>query len=277
MGLETLDNVVNEIGHISERFVNRLTFNNLRLSERYDKGELGCIVHFTIGESAEEFAAYFQLVETQFDENLRGSQIGMPNPLLKSGLTAKEFVLHLLKDTAKVHIGFFDQANNAAVLLNVVKLVEQPKTVIPTFVWFERVNRFYRRIGRALYFAKSVGFVIRGAVVNRERDMRKRVFLIGRDANAFCSDMDQLIGEMVQRASQVTKSVGNELVYRDRNGLDAFQIIDRLTRLRIALGPDFIRLGVVEPSKPSLQVTEVLFGPFGFYPDSFEPLVSRCH
>jgi hypothetical protein len=61
------------------------------------------------------------------------------------------------------------------------------------------------------------------------------------------------------------------------DGLNAFQIIDRLSHLRIALSSDHVWLGIVKPSKPSLQISEVLFGPFGFYPDSFEPLVSRSH
>ena len=56
-GLETENQVVNIIRHLNERWEQRLTLDNLRLAERYVKGELHLLIHFRVGGVTEEYAA----------------------------------------------------------------------------------------------------------------------------------------------------------------------------------------------------------------------------
>lgn len=96
-------------------------------------------------------------------------------------------------------------------LFYVVEFVEFPEQVVPAFVWFEGVDSFDGRLRHAIYFAKAVLFVIRGAFVDREIDVAKGIVFVGRNSKAVCSDKDQLVSEMIQGASEVGKNVCNEL------------------------------------------------------------------
>lgn len=60
--LKTADNAIDKLFHFLERFKNRLTFDNLRLSERYIKSELKILVGLLVvgrcGDSHNFIAAY---------------------------------------------------------------------------------------------------------------------------------------------------------------------------------------------------------------------------
>src|ERR1035441_888986 len=56
---KTGNNIVNQSGHLMERFNNRFSVNNPWLGERYDKAELHILLHFRFRDS-EEYVACFQ-------------------------------------------------------------------------------------------------------------------------------------------------------------------------------------------------------------------------
>src|SRR5262245_20505769 len=58
--LETNNDVINRLHHIMERWQERLTLDNLRIADRYVKGELHILVRFRIGGIDEEHIAFFQ-------------------------------------------------------------------------------------------------------------------------------------------------------------------------------------------------------------------------
>src|SRR6266498_5412668 len=53
----------NVFGELMERLNNRLTLDNLRLSERYVEGELHVLVHFVLGDGGEYVAAFQREVD----------------------------------------------------------------------------------------------------------------------------------------------------------------------------------------------------------------------
>lgn len=59
-GPEGQNNVVNQINHLLERFEQRLTLANLRLSERYIKSELHLLIEFRIGDIDEKCVTCFE-------------------------------------------------------------------------------------------------------------------------------------------------------------------------------------------------------------------------
>ena len=148
-----------------------------------------------------------------------------------------------------------------------MKSVEAPEYVIPTTVWFDHVDRFYRIVPHALYFSGTLGFVFRGILRDGEVDMTK-------GPGSPSSNEDEMISQVVKGASQILKNIPSDRAERSRRLLGAvYIIIDRLSCLRIALDSDSIRIGREERSDCDLQITDVLFGPFNFYADNREAFV----
>ena len=69
---------------------------------------------------------------------------------------------------------------------------------------------------------------------------------------------------MVERTHEILNGIAGDQCNAVWNRISASDVIDRLSRLRITLGPDLIRLSVQEGTMLSLQISDVLFGPFDF-------------
>jgi hypothetical protein len=145
------------------------------------------------------------------------------------------------------------------VLLNAVKCLNTPEQVIASLVWFERVDRFERIVRRSLHLSALKGFVVLGSAVSNWKVDGPRLWRIVPRVGA-----DQLIGEMVEAAHQILDDVPGNQGETIGGGLDRADVINQLARLRITLGPNFIRVGIQESPDLSLQVRDVLFGPFDF-------------
>ena len=133
--------------------------------------------------------------------------------------------------------------------------------VIPTLIRLDRVDGIYSRRPRSLYFSHLAGFVLREGVSDGKVDAPR----IGRLVSS--GDADKLIGEVVEGAYQTLNHIAGDQGYHGRNWLDSAEIVDRLSRLHVSLGQDFIWVGRVERDDFGLQVLDVLFGPFDFRPD----------
>jgi hypothetical protein len=57
---ELVNDLVNKVSEMMDRFNQRLRLNNLRLVERYIKAELHLLVHFVIRGADEQFVAHLQ-------------------------------------------------------------------------------------------------------------------------------------------------------------------------------------------------------------------------
>jgi hypothetical protein len=260
---ETRNEVVDQIKHLLERFDQRLTLDNLRLAERYIESKLHLLVHFCIGGIDEEFVACLQRKHTVIGPEESFGEVEVLTEFI--GPQPLHMCSHMGTQVKAAEGGA--NGKNQAVFIDIVKSVEDPERVIPSLVWFDRVDRVYGTLPHALYFSGSFSFVYRGIVNNRKVDVLERPLPV-------CSHKDQMISQMVQGAPEILENVTNNGGYSDRNIADAGQIINELSRLRIALGPDYIWLGIKEGSDPAFQVTDVLFGPFNFYPDKRESFVS---
>jgi hypothetical protein len=61
--------------------------------------------------------------------------------------------------------------------------------------------------------------------------------------------------------------------YNDWYGLSALDIIDQLSRVRIALMADFVGIGVEKGPNCRLEVVDMFVGPFNFEANKSEPFV----
>lgn len=265
VGRHAADNALNEIKHFTQRFVNRFTFQNLRLAERYDKQGCHILVHFRMRRTSKEYIALFHSMKAKSDSEGREAQIGMSCPLTQNRDTSERVDAFIVENRSKVDVRFSHWVNQEAVLINVVKLIDCPEKIIPSLVWVESVDSFFHRWRHAVYFAVSGLFIFVGTVVNRKIDVTEWPSFISWDSDSFSSDKYQHVGQMVQGAPEVLNGVSGDGAHWGGNILAIDECIDWLTGLRIALGPDFIWCSAKKRPHDDFEIVDVLLGPLGFY------------
>jgi hypothetical protein len=264
------DDVIDSIGHPQERWSEHCASENLRLSEDYLNVQLHILVHFRVGNISKEFVAFFQRAfdltcidreDTDFVQEFRAP--------MWSERSSQRFSLEWTNATRYMRS---TDSNQHAVLIDVVKAMESPEKFIPTFVWFESVDRFYRVLPHTLYFSRRFGVVPCGVFGNGEVDVPS-----GLDTSA--ANDYKLVSQVVQGTPEILDNITHNQTNVARDLLDGRgNIIDQLSRLRIALCGNYIWLGRCSEKRAdfNMQVTDVLLGPLNFRTDKSESFVS-CH
>lgn len=90
------------------------------------------------------------------------------------------------------------------------------------------------------------------------------------------SDQIQLLSKVVERVPKAMKDITSNSGDTDWHRIDFGYIVDQLSRVRIALGSDFLGIGVEERADCRLQIIDMFVGPFNFQSNKSEFFV-RCH
>ena len=251
---ESGNDALDRCRELMNRIEQRLTFDNPRLIQRYIEAKLLLRVRFLISGSDIEFEAFFQRIPTTGGSNV--DLHGFEGRYSCGGENTTPATNPKLSEIYTCGLGTDSQQQ--AVLFNVVQSVENPEQVIPSFVWFESVNRVESLLSRSLHFSVFSGFVFRASLCNGEINpagIRRVVPSI---------TTHDLVGEIVKRTPEILNSVSSNQGNKFRDGINAQHVINQLACLRISLGPDFIRVGIEEGSQIFIKITDVLFGPFDF-------------
>ncbi len=238
--LEAKNQTFNSIDKLMERWQERITIRNLQLADRFVNFELHLLLHLFIKDTSEMWGACFEPIILS---NLSNQPIGEKQIIMRNG-------------------------KEGAVLVDVVKLVESPEQIIPTLVWFEPIDSFYRFLPHALYFSSLRGFVSSEILSNGKFDTTGR-FLAGANEH-------KLEGEMVESTPKIVDDIASSSDYINRNSgqSNEFRIshvrelkcpLDVLAGLQVVLASNYCN--VLGDEKVGCQITEVLFGPLNFYAD----------
>lgn len=230
------DRAVNNIRHAMKRFHNRLTLDNPRFIERYIKRELQLVILFRIGDINEEFCAYLQREQAVSGDNIKpfaAASLGRPDTNRAESAAVR---------------------NQSAVLVSIVKSMETPKRVIPTLIWFDRIDRVHGLLPHALYFSARFGFVFHGAIGNRKSS--------DADPWSTASSDHELPRKMIKGAPHILKGVSRNASDVRGSLFSAGDVINQLSCLRITLSSDSIGVGLSESPNCLVQLVDVMFGPF---------------
>jgi hypothetical protein len=263
---ELIDDLIDEAGKLLEEWENRLTLDNLRLSERYLEGELELLVRlkFIASGNSANFCAVLKYGESlarvkarnikvgEFDEgNIPDSPLGRRPPI------PTEYRDASTKCDDK----------QEAVFIDVVKVMEFPERIIPTLIGLERIEEAFRSRRHSLYFSSILGFVFVSSLADGKA---------GLIAGCATAGLDQLPSQMIKSAPQLIQNLSDcHGDYAGDRGADLHPIAS-LSGLRIMLDSQSIRIDLAEGLQPAFKVTDVLFGPFDFRPDADQP-VCRGH
>lgn len=252
---------VNDAAHaITElhyRFKNRLTLDKPRFVNHYLEAKLHILVFFSISSVDEQLVACFKREEIVGGAN---EQIGCGG-LQKRGHSGREA-------TTKASFNDRPDANtmetrpdshNQTVFVDVVQAMEGPQIgPLASHVWFDRADRIDGVLPHTLYYSRKSGFKI----FSRRRDQKAGLVTIALRAPG--SDKIQLLSKVVERIPKAMENVARNGWKNGGDRLDARKIIDHLSCIWIALGGDFIGIGIKEEANCRLEIVDMFVGPFNF-------------
>lgn len=244
------DDAANKVRHIIDRFKNRLAFNNLRLAERYINSELKILVCLSlVGRSGNigEFIAEYENAGYLRERQCHSIDRNVPS-----------FEKH-------------NSSKHESMLVNNIELADMPERIIPSYVRLHSLDDFLRTGADFLYFSATHGRCVFLKTIRTTENREEGVF-IG-DATV---SLDELPCKMVECTSQIM----NGITKNDRDGsgnrLRPSDIKRCVLDYRVRLGSDCVRLGTNESLDSQVQISDVLFGPFNFEPDSIDSIHNLC-
>lgn len=251
--LEAHNDALDKIRQFNERWNDRLTSENLRLSERYVEGEIYALVCFKVPFYPVEQCALFHR-----EQGLRSGKI---DGLLRdgSGWQLEQALERGLNNAAVYLESHFGDSHSCGdeqtMLVNNVKLVEFPQHVVPSTVRLESVYSIFKGLGNSFCFSDRLGYVLLQTLADREVSMLQDVPSRIRD---------EAVSKVVQSGTEIMGSVTSQQRDTHGNRLELIQKISRGSIFDVKLGRDLIWVERKELSDLSVQITDVLFGPFNF-------------
>lgn len=234
VGLETEDQTINQLNCPFQKYKQRLTLDSLRFGERYVKGELRLVFHARL--AAKNYVTVLERFSGAGQAESGGPVVTVKNP------DVGKFCDHCW------HAHECDEQR--MVLVDNIQIVDGPEVfTISTLVRFGSVNCIYSSLRHALYSSIPHGMVFRGMVPDRESGMPG----VGRPVG-----VNELAGQVIKGTSEVMDHVsGDEADFGGRH-LEVSNLEDVISRPRVVLGQDYIRMSFDELVPCELQITEVL-------------------
>lgn len=275
--VEGCDDPIDKVRRFMQEWSDRLTLDNLRLGERYLKVELLLLIRFVVGTENEQFVACFER-----EPRVSGPEKNRHLEVVRKRDRVVRDVPEALKyDSTKIDAPKTGTGReNGAVFPDIVQIVERPEqSPFPTRIWFDRVDSVYRILPHALYWSSLVGLEslqlasLRPVTIAVSPD--GEVEVVGVRLRDTVNE-EKLIGQVVKSAPQFVNDGPGPKSDRYRGVANTRDVINQLSCLRIALGPDFIRLRLKEVAKFNLKIQEMLVGPFGLVQDYGQSFIG-CH
>jgi hypothetical protein len=140
---EALDQVLDKIHHLMKRWEQRITLRNLRLSDRFLKLELHTLLDLIVEDPEERWIACLEKIPERREPIVQHDAIGIDR-------------------------------KKRAVFVDIVKLMDFPEQIVPTFVWFERIDSLYSFGADTRHFGRLIPFVSDGILGDKKFDTPRR-------------------------------------------------------------------------------------------------------
>ena len=177
---------------------------------------------------------------------------------------AEPFCMNFLKERPEKcrNINTLETGANGyqqSMLVNDIEMVKYPQFVsLPSLIWLDTAKHIYGVWPKVLYCSLKGGFKFCGTVADDE------AIMFSRTARSVRPNEKQVLCDVVENASQVVNCISGNGRNAIWDGVNSDYIIDQLACLRIALGPDFIWLGIKEGFDLGFKINDVLFWPVQF-------------
>ncbi len=138
-------------------------------------------------------------------------------------------------------------------LVEHVKLVDDPEGFAPAWVWFEAVDEPSHLLSGSVYFTHAGGFKLLPARRDWESMRLSDLPLVGDDG---------VTDDVVQGGSKVVNTIANDGADFGRDILSDLSFEDFLSGFLIHLSDDAVGVSLIESVDSRLKIVDVLVGPF---------------
>jgi len=230
--VEPRNDVADKMRQLMERWEQSISPTNRRLNERFTAGEIHVLIAFRDTKTGE---VWFACLERYASDN---------------------------------HV--FADGQNETMLIGVVESSEQPESLIPAFVRFERIYGLNRFPPRTLYMSSLSGFITLKGIHYRELNVFP---FFGGSFTERHSDHNQVKREMVESGSQVVNHVSG--TGGNVGGVDVqrSEVHEWVASLRLRIEANQLKGCFAKRQDSRFEFVEVLLGPFNFYADQADSVV----
>lgn len=229
---EQFDRKSDVILHALEALEDGISSKNLRISERYIRSEINIAVRCRVsifGKPQDFMADFYALPRTEINQ----SNFGILEP----------------KAVERTSHGYQE-----AMLVNTVNLMDVPQGLVVSRLRLDAFEDWLRPRMDALYFSLANGrTVLLSGLADRE---------IGISIRNSSTGFDQLPCEMIESASEVVDTISQNERNLRWNCLHALYNDANVFNLRVRLWSQRVEVTVEEGCDSSLEITDVMFGPF---------------
>jgi len=232
VSIKDVDNAIRELDQLGKRWHDRLTLDNLRLSERYMQFELEVVVTFARVGVPKEYCAIFRRDDASTGAELGPDSIYDPEEL----------------NVADRRPG----GKNCLVFVRDVNLIEREERAIPSLVWLQPADKALNFLAGTLYVSNKGLF---------------KLFTRSADGEAIAANLpavseDGAADQMVEGGSKVVSTVPNEQAELARDILHDLDLENVVVTMRPCLSRDSIWFSANERIDHRIKISQVLFGPF---------------
>jgi hypothetical protein len=246
---EFADDISNRAPHCVQLKNDVVSFDNLRLSERYLNWELHILLHFILRDSL-KYVAWFQI-----QNRVPALRVDMPsgNGGFKAGSKEPAVNIPGIAWGHAMESVLGANSEQQAVFVDVVKTVEMPQDFIaPTLVRFDLRHRFYGIAPKAMFYSPRVGIKFLAQLADREIDL----------FNRSRPKLDKVVSKVIESTPDVIDGISRDERNISGNRRNVDDAVNALPGVRIVLGRDWIRAGVDKRIPSTIQLEDVFFGPF---------------
>lgn len=255
---ENADDAFDEIDELLERWNDRLSIDNLALAKRYAEGRIEILF---VWSSTEMLGASYYVTVFQRVDGLLGRE--------GQGDFWQRHPLNHQSDFPNRSCMGKPDRNDGGMLIENVQIVETPEGICPSRVWFQPLHKtpcvgtgtskivweqFFKSCLAGTYWEIGVlqNVFTRSAISNREGS-----------------------GKIVEAGPEVMNDVANSASPIARDQLSVLDPIEALSRLRVFIDDDVVRLSREKGADFGPKLVKVLLGPVDLYPNA-EKRIS-CH
>lgn len=240
---EQYDDLINRAAQLGQEWNDRLTLNNRRFVERYANAELRLLVYLRRFRSCRpgiEQRAVFQAAVGGSDANgWSDNRLVCPGRL---ELESKNDCLATRPD-----------CKQQPMLVDYVKLMQSPQSVMPSLVWLESSNDGSGRRDDSLFCSLESGFKFVSVVRDYEEVALHDVLTAA---------FNELTPQQIEGGSEVVNRISCNERQSRRWKREYVETILQLSRIGDYISDDLIGFTLMKPLDRDFQLVDVLVGPF---------------
>lgn len=256
LGLQ--NDAINKTKQFTEGYKQRLSLNNLRLVERYMKGELHVLVAIDGGSVGQQMLADFYREDAPFSWDGTTDKGNACSWRQRRCIDANGIRTDARSNESE------SCREQEAMLVDNIQLVEHPEVVIPSLVRLSSINEGFGSGTDTVYFSARFGLIFVRTLADRIHGLLGGGIAIG---------VNHLTDQIIESTSEIVDCIARDQRDDLGNRRDACQTISsQIAKLVVCLAHDFVGLRLHEGVKLDFNVLDVLFGPFDLPSDIGDPV-----